>query len=228
MTDNLDSGSTTADSAGKPVTDGNAKPSSPPDYGERLERIEKMLASLQSGKDRAVSKVSKEADELRAQLGELQKHIKAGLSEDEALAKLEAEKNDAEFKKAVLDLRDRLVVQPVPEAFNPAKVVEELGLDYSDPAVAVAFEKVTNEQEANAVGAKLIRARNKKPVPSQAQAASQPANPVGTPDAETLARQFKQEMLAAPRGAAGNTARANIKEKYKKQGVDVYNVDFTV
>ena len=49
--------------------------------GERLTRIEKMLSSIQSGKDRAVDKTRTEVSELRKSLSDVQSLMKKGLSE---------------------------------------------------------------------------------------------------------------------------------------------------
>jgi len=44
---------------------------------------------------------------------------------------------------------------------------------------------------------------------------------------ETLTTEYQNEMLAAPRGRAGATVRAELKAKYQKQGVPVDQIYFT-
>jgi len=199
---------------------------------ERLKRIEKMVSSFQSGKDRAVDKVSKDNTELRESLSALQSLMKKGLSEDEAFEELDNRKGDSEFRSAVIELRNALTGgKPLPaqasEAVDMASVITQYGLSYSDPIVVAELQgkSFTNLTDAKAAILDVKAKKEGLPNPTQAQVPSQPATPAGAPDVKTLTEKYRQETLAA-RGKK-EVAKA-IKDKYRKMGVPVDGVTFSI
>lgn len=240
MTDqNEDSGQFTG--SGQPssqnVSDGDKhnsnSASQPQELGERLSRIEKMLSSIQSGKDRAVDKTRSEVSELRKSLGEVQSLMKKGLSEDEAFEQLEGRKADSEFKQAVLELRDALKggkslpvqangAQAVPSVVDVLKQFPEL--DVNDPDVVSKVLTLTDAKEAELAIHRLVRQRS-NPTPPSASASSPlqgtPPRPAGV---EQLTKQYQTDMIAN-RGKP-EQLRA-IKEQAIKNGVNVDAVSFT-
>jgi hypothetical protein len=198
-TKTLDSGSQVVDGEqpNSQVTTESVKPGSssgsqPQEIEERLKRIEKMVSSFQSGKDRGITRVQDENAELRKNLADLQTLMKKGLSEDEAFEQLGSRKADEEFKQAVFELRDAIkgsksVPAQAGGAFDPTEVILDLNLDPNDPVVKAAFDgKQFTLEQAEATAARLVREKKKQPIPNSAQMPSSPVQPRATQD-ETAA-----------------------------------------
>lgn len=239
MTDELESGQTAADS-GEPTPQVTAKGDKQAsnsaiqpqeNVGERLTRIERMVYSLQSGKDRAVNKTLGEVSELRKAFGEVQALMKRGLSEEDAFEQLENRKADREFREAVLELRDALKGGKAPSAqaggaSEAADVIAKAKLDPADPEVVRILREYGGDPVALALEAGKLSARE-KPAPDLSAAPPMQAGAPAQPDADKLQADYKKEMLAVPRGPSGAARRAQIKLKYRNLGVPVDIVDFS-
>lgn len=171
--------------------------------GERLTRIEKMLSSIQSGKDRAVDKTRSEVNDLRKSLSDVQSLMKKGLSEDEAFEQLEGRKADNEFKQAVLELRDALKGgKSLPVQANGAKVepsvVEVLkqfpDLDANDPDVIANVLSQQDPDKAELAASRLIRKRASQPSPTAA-GAIEGKPPAPAPDQAALVSELRSLQL---------------------------------
>jgi len=177
----------------------NSEQSKQVDLGERMERLEKMLSSFQSGKDRAIAGTKDELAELKVQFGEVQKLMKGkGLSEDEAFDELKNRKEDAQFKQAILEVRDLLKIGTSPSAqaggvkVDPS-VVEVLKqypeLDANDTDVVAKVLSLTDPKEAEYQALKLIRSRATQTTPSASAASPLSGTPPKpTNEAEKIAR----------------------------------------
>ena len=236
-TQTLDSGSQVVDGeqpnsqvAAENVKPGSSSGGQTQEIEERLKRIEKMVSSFQSGKDRGITKVQDENAELRKNLADLQALMKKGLSEDEAFEQLGNRKADDEFKQAILEVRDFLKGgKPVPAqaggAFDPTEVITDLGLDPNDPVVRAAFDgKHLTLEQAEATAARLVREKKRQPTPTSAQMPAKTAQPVKDATNPELTEEYKTKM----KSARGNRTLINsLREEYKKKGVDIYGQDFS-
>lgn len=177
----------------------NSEQSKQVELGERMERLEKMLSSFQSGKDRAIAGTKDEIAELREQFGTVTKLMKSrGISEDEAFDVLKAQKEDAEYKSAILEVRELLrggksVPAQAGEAKIDPSVVEVLKqypeLDANDTDVVAKILSLTDPKEAEYQALKLIRSRATQTPPSAS--ASSPLTgtpPKPTNEAEKIVR----------------------------------------
>ena len=202
------------------------------ELGERMERLEKMLSSFQSGKDRAIAGTKDELAELKVQFGEVSKLMKSkGLSEDEAFDVLRTSKEDAEYRKAILEVRDLLKAgTPVSAQAGGAKVDPSVAalieqypeLDANDPDVVAKVLSLTDPKEAEYQALKMIRARSASPsVSAAATPKGRPTHPAG---ADELIKNYQKDMIAN-RGKP-EQIRA-IKEQAIKNGVPVDSVSFT-
>ena len=187
--------------------------------GERLTRIEKMLSSIQSGKDRAVDKTRTEVSELRKSLSDVQNLMKKGLSEDEAFEQLEGRKADNEFKQAVLELRDALKGgKSLPVQANGAKVepsvievLNQFNLDANDPDVIANVLSQSDPDKAELAASRLAR---KRANPPSASAASPVA---GTPPPPANLMDEYNQKAKSVRGMA----LIDLKMEYRKKGLDI-------
>ncbi len=196
-----------------------------------MERLEKMLSSFQSGKDRAIAGTKDEIAELREQFGTVTKLMKSrGISEDEAFDVLKAQKEDAEYRSAILEVRELLKGgKSVPAQAGEAKIdpsVAEIArqyeLDASDPDVVTKVLSLTDPKEAELQALRLLHKRSAPPSPSAAGTATpRPSHPA---NAEELTKAYMKDMIAN-RGKP-EQLRA-IKEQAIKNGVPVDSVSFT-
>ena len=238
MTDELESGQPAVDSgeptpqvAPKGDKQASHSASQPQEnVGERLARIEKMVSSLQSGKDRAVSQTLGEVDELRKAFGEVQALMKRGLSEDDAFDQLESRKADQEFRGAVLELRDALKGGKSPSAqaggaSEAANVIAKAKLDPADPEVVRILREYGSDPVALALEAGKLSARARPAPDLSAAPPMQAGAPPAQPDTEKLRADYTKEMLAA-RGKPSELRE--IKSKYIKLGLQVDQIGFNV
>lgn len=155
------------------------------EVGERLERLEKMLSSIQSGKDRAIAKTQDQMAELREQFGNVTKLMKSrGISEDEAFDVLQKEKEEAEFRSAILEVREILKSGgSVPAQASGAKVEPSVAkvleqypeLDANDPDVVAKVLSNNDPVQAELAALRILNKRTQTPSPTAA------GIPTGTP-----------------------------------------------
>jgi len=248
MTTSLDSGlpDGTNESPNSPSSTGSDQQNSgtgnitKADIESLQRRLDKFERDAQGNKDRAVKRTNERLDELTDNLKPLleqaQKYIAKGSSVNEAIAQVQEDKDRTDTDAALREMARAWKSGQLPnspqgsgksEGVDVTAVLNDLGLDISDPLVKVAFEgKNFTEAEAEAMGARLLREKKRQPTPTQAQAPSQPGRPSPSPDGAQLTETYIKEM----RGLVGKVnakARDAVKERYKKLGVDIYSIDFT-
>ena len=240
MTDELDSGlisgtpsipngGSSGESDSKGSFDAKALQTAFDALTKRLDEVDARSKSLQGDKDRAVTKTKAEVDDLKRKFAEIEKLKKSGLDEDVAF-------EEFGFREEVRAVKEQLSklnpAQPAPagnvegKAVDVANVVKQYGLDGTDPEV---IEKIFRQNfksalEAENAALKIAYQKANPNTPSPAAAPAHvgaPARPAGL---DELTKQYKKDMLAA-RGKPSEL-RA-VKDKYIKQGVNVYEVDFT-
>jgi hypothetical protein len=183
-------------------------------------RLKKENETLQSGKDKRWNEYEPLLSRLKAKYGEDEVN---GIERDALLDQLLAERRG----------------QPQPTTLSPARVdepaaqveaqkfVSQYNLDPNDPVVAAMLQRrYANEEAAELAVARIVRSKLQPP-PSVGPSplGGQPQPP--TKKVDELTAEYKKEMLATPRGAAGNAAREVLKSKYRGLGVDIYAVDFS-
>jgi hypothetical protein len=193
--------SSSSSSEGDKRSSGSAQ-SKQVDLGERMERLEKMLSSFQSGKDRAIAGTKDELAELKVQFGEVQKLMKnKGLSEDEAFDVLKAQKEDAEYRNALLEVRDLLktgkslpaqagVVMADPSVVEMLKNYPQL--DANDPDVVAKVLSIGNAKDAELAALQMIYKRTTAQPPSPTAAGSLEGHPATPPDQDALVARLSE------------------------------------
>ena len=187
------------------------------------DEIRGQLKALQSDKDKRIPKLEGSLADLMSEITRLKGK---GFSDEEAV-------NEVEFRQSVKELAQKMKgieqsAQPTGTGTSGAaqeaqQIVNELKLDTSDPDVlAVLAGKYRNYDHLRAEAALLVARKATKPTPSSA---SSPPIPGGTAPSPDLAAAYIKEMLAA-RGKR-DVAKA-IQAKYRKQGLDISNIPFSV
>ena len=199
--------------------------------GERIKRIEKMVETMQSNKDKGVNKALNEVEELRKSFSEVQSLMKKGLSEDEAFETLESRKAESEFQRAIVEVRDllkggkSLSTQASGAQIEPsvAKVINEYNLDANDPEVIASVLTQTDPKDAEIAAARLMNRRQSQPSASASAASTIVSTPSAPANVDSLTIQYQKEMSAAQ----GNPSLARaLKAEYAKRGVPVDAVVF--
>lgn len=241
--DNLDSDQTTTEKeqpSSNKVMSGDKRGSSSgqsaqTDLEKKLERLEAMVTSIQSGSNRAVDRMinstKDELTNLREQFGTVTKLMKSrGISEDEAFDVLKAQKDDAEYKSAILEVRELLKGgKSIPAQAGEAKIdpsvaeiVKQYELDANDPDVVAKVLTLTDPKEAEFQALKMLHKRSASPSPSGASTVTpKPSHPATS---DELIKNYQKDMIAN-RGKP-EQIRA-IKEQAIKNGVPVDSVSFT-
>jgi len=237
MTDDLDSGQ----SNGTPVSpnagssNGNGDSSGSFDARKlqstiealtrKLDEVDQRSKALQGDKDRGITKTKSEVDELKRKIAEIEKIKKTGLDDDGAIEEF----SFREDVRAIKEQLSKLTSTQAPPAGNganlaeeTAKVFEEYKLDPNDPE-AVSLLSLQGVDLVKAVS-KLAIKRAQTPTSDSSEASAingSPAKPAGV---EALTKDYIKSMQAA-RG--NKRLLSQIREDFKKKGVDIYNVDFT-
>lgn len=144
-------------------------------FAERFQTLEKNLTGQLSGLKKVQGDIDRSRDEFRQRLEQLNKLTKAGMTQEEALTKLDAEAAEREWRTGMEakmnDLMSLLAGnqsgQPQPSV---ASVFEKYGLDVKDPRVAPALTKqYANLAEAEVAALKTFHAIQTSPNPTPAQ-----------------------------------------------------------
>ncbi len=193
---------------------------------KKLEEVDARSKALQSEKDRGITKTKSEVDDLKRKIAEIEKLKKSGLDEDGAI-------EEFSFREEIRSVREQLSklnqAQPV-TAGNSEKLVEEVqgvfnefGVDPNDPE-AVSLLSLQGAELVKAVG-KLALKRASKPVDSS-EAPSLSGNPPPPSGVKELTEKYQKDILATPRGKAGDALRKQLKEQARKNGVPVDSIAF--
>ncbi len=173
--------------------------------GERIKRIEAMVETMQSNKDKGVNKALSEVGELRKSFSEIQGLMKKGLSEDEAFEQLANREAQSEFQKAIIEVRDllkggkSLSTQASGAQATPgvAEVIKDYGLDANDPDVIASVLSQTDPKDAEIAAARLKFRRSTQPTPSPTAASTIVSAPAQPPDQQELLKRL-QVLQANP------------------------------
>lgn len=235
MSENLGTESDLQDGGqGKPnptPSSANAQPSSTPaDLVKQLRALETQVKAMQSDKDRGISRVAKEFDAYKPVLDK----VKSALGDKFDLSGVE---RDLEFDAMKQKINSLMGSDPQPDrevssgsrsnmAASDAvsTVLESLGLDFNDPEVVNVHITGVSEKDKISRLTKIAIARATKPEPTTAALASAQAEPKQVSRAE-----LKNKYISEVTANRGNPqAIRAVREKYKKEGLDVENIGFSV
>ena len=187
---------------------------------ERFTSIEKNLSERLG---RVQGTVDRSQNDFRQWLGQVEQYEKQGLSRDEAISELEADKAADQWKqsleKKIDDLAGRLggIGNTNGAQQMVAKVFESYKLDPKDPYVASQLQgkSFANETEAELFAARVFRDKALSPNPNLAQQSSTPGQ--GTSGSQGDARvTHLQELMKRP--SDNRIAIRNLKAELDKEG----------
>jgi len=194
---------------------------------ELLKQLEPLIErKVQSVKDRRFDEQGKRLDELSQFQPVLERF--RDLVSPEQLKEIQKDLEFEDLKRRVYGDGQPSAEQSTgntpPPAVNAAKTFVELGLDVTDPVVAVELQKsYANENDAIAAAWKLSKKLASSPAPTQAQGAALQGGTPAEKDVEALTAEYQTEMA----NAQGNPSLArSIKAEYAKKGVPVDAVVF--
>lgn len=180
---------------------------------KRLEEIDQRTRSLQGDKDRAVNKTRAELEAVKKQLAEIDRLKKLGLSEDEAMEEFAYRQSRNQQPQTSVLVGN--------EAVKVEEVIEEYGLDITNPEVKLAFEKkFKSREEAELTAARLLKP---KPTPTQAQAPATPAQ--STAPSGDLEKSYKKDLeslLKQFNGRPNPAQISDLKASYRRKGLEVW------
>lgn len=169
-------------------------------YGEKLESVTKELRGLQGRQDRS----DNQTNDFRKQLARLQQYKTEGMSDEEALAEMEAD--DASTRRwQVLEQKiDGLAArfEGVGNTSNSQQMVttvlSEYGLDPKDPFVAgkLAGQNPTTKEQAEILAGRILRDKALAPQTNPAQQSATPGTPGGGTPADPMVKL--QELMKDP------------------------------
>lgn len=186
---------------------------------------------VQSTKDKRLSKIEKALGgrlDLLAELEEMGQDIPKEVRSEMRLRELEERLAQPSTQPA--QVRDDGSSQQKAALAEAIAELNKYGLDPNDAGFIELLR--TKHPSRDAFDAKVQRYIVGKVAP---QKTANPADVVQgaatggaqSKSVETLTSDYKNEMLAAPRGPSGDAKRREIKNKYIQQGVPVHEVDFT-
>ncbi len=188
-------------------------------------RLEKELRGLQSVTDTNKNEVQRFMDDIKAQVAK-------GKSIDEAEKIVYADREAAEDKALLRKIAQKLELDnssPSVAGNNAhatdevARIFNKFGVDMNDPA-AVPFLSLKGAELVEKVAEYKIQ-KSQQPTLDSSAATSLGSSPAPKAGMEAETQKYIKEMLAAQ----GNKILGkSIKEKYRKAGVPVDNVQFTV
>lgn len=167
------------------------------EFTGRIEGLSKELRGLQGRQDRSDNQQS----EFRNQLAKFNQYKAQDMSDDEALAEMEADdRSETRWKtleQKLDDLAKRLESGAQANTGNAAaKVFEAIGLDPKDPRVAAALTKrYENADQVELAAYRLQRELAQTPNPSGAQGAALQGGSTSQTDYNALAAEYEQLMV---------------------------------
>jgi hypothetical protein len=194
----------------------------------KLDAQEGEIRALKSGKDSALDRIEKTQKDTFAR-------IASYLGVDEAQVR-EAQRNFVLDELVSERLNNPLPARPIVGTVAQPVISAELqdvdnllDLPANDPRVTDLHLKYGHDLNAYKVQAKALKASlpSNTPTPAEQLSNLQGVTRETEKSVEQLTAQYQNEMLAAPRGKAGASTRAIIKDRYKKQGVPVDNIAYT-
>lgn len=191
---------------------------------KRLNEIDGLVRSLQSGKDKGVKKLTDEVDSLKEQLARYEKLRSKGLDPEEAAYRMEVE-------QLLAERRGGRASTPVPaqggggSPTQPAVIdhtalLDNLGLDPNSPEVlAIVRAGGDLSQQVIAFG-NLAAQKRAKPQPQPNPAQQVPTGgglPTGSVTSDSLMRKYQELTKNVPPGQAGIQARQSAKYAIRKE-----------
>jgi hypothetical protein len=200
-----------------------------PEWAKALQKeVAETRKQMQSDKDRAVSRISKDLESIKPLL-ERVKQV-TGMDDAQA-AQLQERLEMDEIKRRVLGGETQTSTDVsrgsgAPDAADiSAQVIESLGFDLNDTEVAQIHARNTgNVKQLGSELKELLVSRATAPQPNAAANAAPIAGAhVPNPGPEQLTAQYQKDMLAA----RGNAALLKqIKEQARDKGVPVDSITF--
>lgn len=176
---------------------------------------------IQSQKDKVIDAVRKDRG-MREVFAELRQMQENGLTPDQI--ELEIWKRDVEAKlgnSAPVQSPGKVVATAQEEAVK--LITSSLGLSENDPEVVALL--AGDGQAPEKIAAISALANRKKTAPNPALVAQSAGGGAPPQNPLILEAQYRQEVMA---NRGNKTAIRNLQQKYLQQGLDVYNVSFTV
>jgi hypothetical protein len=144
-------------------------------FTERFSTLEKNLTGQLSGLKKVQGEIDRSREDFRNQLTQLNKLTKQGMTQEEALQKMEQDAAESDrftkLEQQIANLTSLLAGNQNGQAQQSvASVFAKYGLDVKDPRVAPALTKqYTNLDEAEVAALKLFHAIQTSPTPTPAQ-----------------------------------------------------------
>lgn len=144
----------------------------------RLEEVDKRTRTLQSDKDRGISKTQKEIEELKQKFAQIDNLKKRGLTEDEAFEELQLREAITQIRQQQLvanqGLSDEGTGTTNTLSVEKAKTLQQYGLSENDLDVAAEFssKEFYTPLELENAALRIAFKRTQKPAPDAAAATS--------------------------------------------------------
>jgi hypothetical protein len=184
------------------------------------------INALKSGKDKAVSQVRKDVEDVREKLARYEKLRSKDMSPDEAMDEV---LSGATIQDEIRELREQMrtlverggIGSSASGTPTAAQAFSSVGLDPADPDVAIAISEAEGKSpaEMKLAAYELRERKSKQPTPTRAQGSSIAENTPPAPNLEGLRKEYEQEVRKF-HGNAG--AIAQLKEGYRKRGLAVW------
>ena len=207
-----------------------------PQQSQELLEIKKALELTRSELKGLQSRQDKETNEVQRFMGEVKKRMAKGMSLEEAEQAVVADEQAAKKDDLLFKIAQKVGVLDSPSdkpagngqtpTFDVASTLSKYELEANDPEVIerILRGNFKTPEDAELAALRLAYQRAKPNQPSPSAAPTQVGKPIAPAGLDELTKQYQKDMLAA-RG--NRTKLSDLREEYKKKGVDVYNVDFT-
>lgn len=207
------------------------------DWDNLQKKIQRLEDDTRSNKDRAVKHTNERMDKFEQDYGSVLERVTSLMSDGktraEALKIVKSEEDDAESKQAILEFAKAWKSGNLPVPSSPgsgngiggkvAAVVQEFELDENSPEIVDIYKQFGDTYEAERAVLRLAAKRQTQPSAGMSTAVQ--GKPLKSDSVEKLTRDYQKEMIAA----RGNKALGReTKEKFRKAGVPVDSVEFSV
>jgi hypothetical protein len=200
-------------------------------------KIKTLESEDRSKKDKAVKNVSEGLTRLEEKVTPLLERaaqfMQSGDSPQVAIQKANSELDEVETKQALRDLaqafRSGKLLDPSVGSVNGSnvealKVFEELGVNPNHPEASTLFN-LKGEELIKGVAKLAIKTKSTSTVDSS-EAPSLQSAPAQQAGVKELTEKYQRDLLATPRGKAGDSQRRQLKEQARKNGVPVDSIAF--
>jgi len=188
-----------------------------------LKRLDRLERENQSQKDKGIVKLSNELAKTREQVEWIKKMLEKGLDEDEIVEKMAIKdllRERSNNSEAEVGQSQKMIPKETAPVVDREAIARKLGIDVKS---AEYIEIAGNEDDTEFLTQLTDLVSSRKQSPMQPNpGAYMPTSPMGGALPKATPEQYINEMMAA-RGKGYDMAR-QIKEKYRKAGVDVDNI----